>query len=158
MNNWVSFVRKMLAIRLPASGRSWRSSCKLEKVLFACFTRYSISSSNHANFTLIAFRIWFIIVFAKLTELTRFTISGFVWILGLFEVWVCSYFLDLVCYYCGASKASGAYSVTFGFCSNWGSEKQNRPSARKRVQELSKRWRHTSNFKVGKLKNKNRTR
>ena len=39
----------------------------------------------------------------------------FVRVLGLFQVWVCSYFFDLVSYFCGVSKGSGAHFQTFGF-------------------------------------------
>ena len=48
-------------------------------------------------------------------ELTEFTIFRLVRILGLFVAWVCLYFLDSVCCFCGVSEASGAHSETFGF-------------------------------------------
>ena len=99
----------------------------------ACFTRYTISSSTHASFALIACLIWFVVAFAERTKLTRFAIFGFVRILGLIvffgfgllllrsersersplgNFWACSYFLDLVCCFYEASRA---YSEIFGF-------------------------------------------
>ena len=39
----------------------------------------------------------------------------FVRIPDLFEVWVCSYFFNLVCCFCGANEASEVHSETFGF-------------------------------------------
>ena len=57
---WITehFVSKVLAILPSASRRSWRSVCRLVQVLFACFTRYTISSSTDSSFTLIGFWIW----------------------------------------------------------------------------------------------------
>ena len=85
------------------------------QVLFACFTHYTISSSTDASFALIAFGIWFLVVFAKRLKLTGFTNFKFVRILGSFVAWVRLHFLDSVCCFCGASKASGTDSETFVF-------------------------------------------
>ena len=144
ISNWVLFVRKVFAILLFAT-----TDHRDAQVLFACFTHYTISSFTDASFALIAFWIWFMIVFTERTEFTRFAIFGlfeswvcsqfgfncnfWIWfgafaeqakraqptrkLLDLFEFRVCSYFLDLVCCFCGASEASRAHSEISGVCS-----------------------------------------
>ena len=56
------------------------------------------------------FWIWFIVFaeWAKRSEPTRKLLS-------LFEFWIYSSFLDLVCCFCGVGEASGAHSETFEF-------------------------------------------
>ena len=62
------------------------------------------------------FWTWFV-VFCGASEASRAHSEtfGFVRILRLFEVWVCSNFLDLVSCFCGVSEASGAHLGTFEF-------------------------------------------
>ena len=72
---WLFFIRSFN----PAPRQSWRSSCRLVQVLFACFTRYTISSSTDASFALIAFWIWFV---RSLREA-----NGAHWIR---DFWICS--------------------------------------------------------------------
>ena len=99
MKNWVLFVRKVLAILLYALQRLWRNGCTLVQVLFACFTRSTILLSTDASFALIAFWIWFVVLCkANGAHSIR-------------DFWVCSYFSDLVCCLCEASRA---HSETIG--------------------------------------------
>ena len=69
----------------------WLQTC-IYKSCSLALTRYTISPSTDASFALIAFWLWFVVVFAERTELTRFTIFEFVQILDLFVVSVCLYF------------------------------------------------------------------
>ena len=66
-------------ILLSASRRSWRGGCRLLQVLFACFTRYTISSSTDASLASIAFLD---LVFGCLCEVNETH--------PVYDFWVCS--------------------------------------------------------------------
>ena len=91
------------------------NSAAVVQVLFACFTRYTISSFIDTSFALIVFWIRLVVGLAERTDLTGFAIFGFLRILSFFVVWVYLYFSDLVCCFCGTTEASGAHLETFRF-------------------------------------------